>query len=261
MATNRKLRTALLEKLKVSPQRLQQLTAARRKELPMSVELATYTIAHEKGIDIAKYLSTDEVAEVRSVMSQLQSASKPAAAKPSGTRRAAAPKTVVVSIAGINAERLPGMTAAHAKEAKAMAEKVYPAIYVLENSARDVIRFILKQEYGADWWEKGVPKKQREKADSRKADEAKDPWHGKRGADLLDYLDINDLPAIVAAEWKLFKPIFPGPHWFSVLISDLNVSRRVTAHMNPLEADDVKQVEAAFRKWSKQLNAKADLLK
>jgi hypothetical protein len=31
------------------------------------------------------------------------------------------------------------------------------------------------------------------------------------------------------------------------LVGDLNVSRRGAAHMNPLEAHDVKNVEAAFR--------------
>jgi hypothetical protein len=30
--------------------------------------------------------------------------------------------------------------------------------------------------------------------------------------------------------------------------------------MNPLEDDDVKNVEAAFRKWAKLLKAKADLI-
>lgn len=30
--------------------------------------------------------------------------------------------------------------------------------------------------------------------------------------------------------------------------------------MNPLESDDIKNVEAAFRKWTKLLKAKQDLL-
>jgi hypothetical protein len=30
--------------------------------------------------------------------------------------------------------------------------------------------------------------------------------------------------------------------------------------MNPLEADDVKNLEAAFRKWAKLLKARRDLL-
>jgi hypothetical protein len=35
----------------------------------------------------------------------------------------------------------------------------------------------------------------------------------------------------------------------------LYVSRRVLAHMNPLAADDVSNIETAFRKWANQLRA------
>jgi hypothetical protein len=40
----------------------------------------------------------------------------------------------------------------------------------------------------------------------------------------------------------------------------MNVSRRVVAHMNPLEEDDVKNIEAAYRKWAKQRKAIDDKL-
>ena len=103
------------------------------------------------------------------------------------------------------------------------------------------------------------PQKVRDKAAQRKVDEAKDPWHGKRGSALIDYLDLKDLPSIVSAPkaWPHFRKLFARASWFQELVNDLNVSRRVAAHMNPLASDDVKNVEAAFRKWAKVLNAKA----
>jgi Swt1-like HEPN len=168
----------------------------------------------------------------------------------------------LVTVAGVKVERLPGMTATHAREAKAMAEKVYPALYVFENSARDVISKVLQNAVGDNWWDEVVPAKVRAKAEGRKADEAKDPWHGKRGAALIDYLDLTDLPSIVSANkaWPHFKRLFGRVSWFQELVNDLNVSRRVAAHMNPLETDDVKNVEAAFRKWAKLLKAKEEEL-
>lgn len=72
MATNRKLRAALLEKRNFSPQRLSQLVKRRKDELPMSTEHATYTIAHESGIDISKFVAPDEVATVRDLIAQLR---------------------------------------------------------------------------------------------------------------------------------------------------------------------------------------------
>ena len=41
----------------------------------------------------------------------------------------------------------------------------------------------------------------------------------------------------------------------TVITSDMNVSRRVLAHMNPLAVDDVTNVETRFKVWVKQLQA------
>jgi hypothetical protein len=68
MATDSELKADLLKKLEVTPQRLSQLVKARKAELPMSTELATYTIAHEKGLDLSKYLDQDTTREVRGLV-------------------------------------------------------------------------------------------------------------------------------------------------------------------------------------------------
>ena len=167
-----------------------------------------------------------------------------------------------MTIAGVKVEKLPGMSATTAKEAKTMAEKVYPTLYVFENSAREVIAKILGAEFGPQWWEKSVPKKVREAAQARKEGESADPWHGSRGASMIDYTLLSELPKIVASQraWSHFEPIFGRRSWFEELVNDLNVSRRVAAHMNPVSADDVKNIEAAFRKWTNTLKAKKDLI-
>lgn len=265
MAVSKELRDDLLEKLQVGERRLNQLAAQRALELPASSEEAMHTIAYEQGLKLSKYLSADEIAAVRALVAQNRSiapAVAPVAEKARVRGGKARPKQVVVTIAGISVEKLPGMTMTHAKEAQEMAAKVYPALYVFENSARDLITRVLKAGVGEDWWDKAVPQKVRDKAAGRKKDEAKDPWHGKRGAALIDYLDLTDLPAIVNAPhaWPHLKPFFERSSWFQELVNELNVSRRVAAHMNPLEPDDVKNVEAAFRKWGKVLKAKEDLI-
>jgi hypothetical protein len=67
--------------------------------------------------------------------------------------------------------------------------------------------------------------------------------------------------AIIKHNWTDFKDLFPSQAWVETLItSDMNVSRRPIAHMNPLAADDISNIEAAFRKWVKQLRAKKDEL-
>ena len=179
MATNQKVKKALLAKLDVTPQRLSQMVKKRKGELPMTTEHAVYTFAHEHGVDIGKELDAAETAEVRSLVSQLRAMSSVPTSATNGSRTtratAKAPKSVVVTIAGVNVEKLPGMTAAHAKGAKMMAEKVYPTVYVFENSVRDLIERVLKAQFGSDWWTQAVPAKVQTTAQKHKDDEKKGP--------------------------------------------------------------------------------------
>lgn len=265
MATNRQVREALLAKLGVTPQRLSQLAQKRKNELPMTTEQAVYTIAHEYGVDLSRHLSSDETAEVRGLVAQLRAGAQPAApTRANGgerTKKAPAKKVVKVTIAGVDVGTIPGLSATHAADAKVMSEKVYPTLYIFENSVRDVIERVLAAEFGTSWWTTAIPGIVQNTAVKHKAGEAKDPWHGRRGQREIDYVFLNDLWAIIKHQWKHFKPLFPNQAWIESLVtSDMNVSRRVLAHMNPLAADDVKNIEAAFRKWVKQLKAIEDKL-
>jgi CRISPR/Cas system CSM-associated protein Csm3 (group 7 of RAMP superfamily) len=149
------------------------------------------------------------------------------------------------------------MSAVHAREAEKMA-KVYAAMYVFENSLRDIIEGVLRREFGDDWWTKGVSSKIQPTYAERKAVEANDPWHGKRGNRPIDYLDLPQLVKIIKPKWPLFERIFPSQAWIESLVNhDMNVSRRPVAHMNPLSDDDIKNVENALRKYERVLKANA----
>lgn len=267
MATNPKLKEALLKKLDVTPQRLSQLVKARKEELPMSTQLAVYTIAHENRLDITKYLPDDVTREVRQLVAELRAGRNgrtgtDSATTRSSTSKGTTAKPVVITIAGIKIGDIPVLKASHAKEAKAMAERVYPTMYLFENSVRDFIERVLSANYGKDWWNVAVPKKVRDKAEDFKEQEKKDTWHGKRGRRDIDYLLLTQLWTIIRDKWKDFEPFFPqGQHWAQTLIeSNMNVPRRVIAHMSPLEENDIKGLESDFRKWVKHLKAIEDRL-
>jgi len=262
VATNRKLKADLLRKLGITEQALNARAKKRKRdELPMTTEQAYHTFAYEAGLDLSRYLTTEQVAEIRDLIKDLKAAGATAPQRNDrGSRRSgppSAPKPTVVTIAGMSESELPGMTARHAAEARQMAEKVYPMLYLFENSLRDVIERVLKAAHGADWWTKAVSPKLQKKADERKAQEGNDPWHGRRGARPIDYVDLSDLWLIVKDKWSLFKPFFPsGPAWVeNIITSDMNVSRRPLAHMNPLAPDDVESVAVTFKKWTKLLKA------
>src|SRR5262245_49013599 len=109
MATNRIVREALLKQLNITPQALSLRAQKRKRELPMSTELAVYTIAHENGIDVSRFLSKEETAEVRELISQLQTKGNGSTRRtdttPSRPEQAKARnRDVLVNIAGVNVE-------------------------------------------------------------------------------------------------------------------------------------------------------------
>jgi hypothetical protein len=265
MATNAKIKKALLDKLGVTPRRLSQLAKARKQQLPMSTEHAVYTIAFENGIDVAKELGPETTTEVQRLVSLMRSSGSSNASSSANNvtskARAGGSKVVKVSIAGVDVGKIPALNPSHATEAQMMAERVYPLVYIFENSVRDLIERVLKAQFGSDWWEKGVTKDPKETAKKHLEAEKKDPWHSKRGRRPIDYVFLNELWAIIKHQWKLFSPLFPDQPWIQTLITrDMNVSRIVLAHMNPLGDDDVKAIEASFRKWVRQLEAVESLI-
>lgn len=255
MATNPHIRAALLKKLgNISPQALSQRAQRVKKRLPMSPEDAVYVVAHQQGIDIGRYLDPATTARVSDHVAKLGGTApfRPARAAQRG------PKQVTLTIQGVRVGAIPGMTATHAAEARRMADEVYPLLYLFENSFRDVISCVLAAKVGADWWDRVVPEPVRKEATKRQSTEAKDPWHGQRGQAPIYYTDLAHLLAIVRAPkaWPNFKTIFPTQSWVEGVIDSLNVSRRVVAHMNPITPADVKQVQAGFDRWVRQLQAR-----
>ena len=238
---------ALLAKLGISKQQLSNLVQKRKSLVPMTSEHAAYTIAFDHGIDISKHLSPDEMTTVRGLPANV------AALTPTTRERATArvakasskPKSTLITIAGVNADALPGMTAAHAREAKMMAEKVYPILYVFENSVRDLIASVLASKVGANWWDT-VPKKVAENAARIRESEKSDPWHKHRGNRDLDYLLLSELWLIIKHHWPHFSEYFPDQAWVQTLITkDMNISRRAVAHMNSLAPEEVQMIETA----------------
>jgi Swt1-like HEPN len=264
MYGEKELRDHLRAKLGVGDRQLRRLIAAKAGELPSTNQQALWALAHENRMRLANYLTAEQIAEVRNLV---PSRPAPATAKQSNgraapVRRKPSARTVAMTIGLEKHGEIPALKPLHATEAKAMAERVYPLLYVFENSLRDLIEVVLKAKYGDDWWTKAVPSKVREAADDLKQKETKDTYHGKRGRRDIDYLLLTQLWKIVNNKWKDFEPLFPpGKHWVqSVIENDMNVSRRPIAHMNPLEDDDIKNVETTFRKWVRNLQAVADKL-
>lgn len=130
---------------------------------------------------------------------------------------------------------------------------VYTAIAGFENSVRRLVSTVLLEQVGADWWQRSVPNKVRERAESRQAEESKIRWHTPRGDEPLNYTDFGDLIAIINQNWEKFEPFIRSLEWARQLTGTIERSRNVIMHSGELELEDVERIGGLIRDWVKQV--------
>ncbi|OYD16027.1 hypothetical protein CH330_03840 [candidate division WOR-3 bacterium JGI_Cruoil_03_51_56] len=144
--------------------------------------------------------------------------------------------------------------------------RLYPLLYVLENSVREFIDRLMTSLYGDDWWN-GRPmtsskmKKLRRDVSDRMKKENKNSWHQKRGARPIDYLDFIDLRKLLRRiESDVVPKYFPCFEWLSQLMEEVYQSRCVICHMNPLSRDNAQALKLKFRQWQRQIGTRVGTL-
>jgi hypothetical protein len=255
VATDAKLRSALLAKLGVTPQALSLRVQKKKKLTPMSPELATYLIAHEEGVNIDKYLLGPVVQEVRQLVNLTRAMAAPAASAPAAKSRRDPPRAKGIRFP--SGFKVSDMLLPESKLQEAMdMAKVYPLLYVLENSMREVIKRVMAAHYGEDWWNlrlsSGKGRTVQDKWSSRTKNERK--YHQRRGSHPIDYVDLGDLGTIILSNSAIFfrAVLDCDIDWFrSTFMDDLEQSRNVVGHMNPLDPNNIKDLEVKVERWSK----------
>lgn len=221
------------------------------KGFTISKEQAAALLASESGIDIAKYLKQDELSELRKLQAQ-----SPVVIKEVIKRQPMPQPKIIKFSSGLQIQDtlLPLKTANEAAEMS----KIYEYIYVFENSVRNIISLVLARKYGANWWETQVGEKVRDRVQKRVNDEINNPWHGKRGSAPIFYTLIDDLKSIIKNNWSDFACLFPDQNWIETRIGEIERSRNIIAHHNPLAQRDVNRIKIYFEDWEAQLKAVRD---
>ena len=132
---------------------------------------------------------------------------------------------------------------------------VYAAIAAFENAARDFIEKRLLEEVGSDWWEKSVPEKRRQKAESRRDEENRIRWHAKRGDSPLQYTELEDLSSIIITNHEKFMAIIQDPEWAKNIFKTVERSRNIIMHSGYLESEDIERLGMALRDWLAQVGS------
>ncbi len=259
---NRRLRKALLKKLNVTPQALSQRVQKLKRQYAVTTEDATYIIAQWEGIILDKYLDRDTVNRVRGIIQQIshitQDTTIIAKLARRGKREAEKKQLFVVFPKEFTVTD-PILEKRKLLEARDMAA-IYPLLYVLENSIREVIDRLMTNRYGNNWWDLKAGKL-KDKVSERMSDEKKNSWHQRRGARPIDYLDLAQLPALVRQVQKDIVPdIIPSIEWFTQFVDEVYKSRCVVCHMNPLDDTNIKAVKLRFTQWQRQMTGKKDLI-
>ena len=132
--------------------------------------------------------------------------------------------------------------------------KIFPVIYLFENSVRNLVKIVLENKYGDGWWDSKVSTKTKDKVDDRLKQEDANRWHGKRGVHKIFYTDIEDLKSIIISNWEDFKAIFRNQAWVQSKIEEIELSRNIIAHNNPLSDRDIKRLRINFEDWIRQIS-------
>ncbi len=261
--TNRKLRKDLLQKLGITHQALSLRVQTIKKQHPMTTEDATYVVAHKANIPLDKYLDVETLDRIRGLLRHVSYPIQPGTLH--GTiqkgKTVATKDQKVIQIASEFKLTDPILPQKKILEAKEMAS-IYPLLYVLENSIRELIDKIMTSRCGNGWFDSKAPRGLRDTVKKRMADEEKNSWHQRRGARPIDYLDLDQLRSLMRKIEKEVVPnIIPSLEWFDQLVDEVHKSRCVVCHMNPLDRLNIQAVKLRFSQWQKQTNAKRNLIR
>lgn len=258
-----KIREQLMHKLGCDkPQALNPRVGKVAKELAVSAEDAMYVLAHENKINISRldaatlervrgHLARRDV--IHPLPSQLNKPPREAGRRSQG----ATPRVVNIKIGNVAVSGVPCMGASIAHDARQVAQDAYVKIFLIENSAREMITRVMSAAHGSTWWSSNTKTTIQTKAAKYAANELKNAWHAPRGTDPIQFIDLSDLVAIVDGNWTDFAAIFPKPEWFGNFIDELNVTRRVVAHMNIVDKSAYTLIDAAFLKWTQLLTSRS----
>ena len=127
---------------------------------------------------------------------------------------------------------------------------VFEILFCFENSVRLLIERQLKEAHGPDaWWTEGVPELIRRAAEKRRRSEQRARWHSSRGTSALHFVDFPVLAEILTERWDLFEPLLADRDWVEALFAEMNVTRRVIAHMGVLGDRDLRRLRGRTDDW------------
>lgn len=241
---NPELRRNLEYKLGVKKSRVYELIQERVQQTFLPRHLAAIHLASELGINVNKYVESDDDWET---IRTAGGGSLPQT-QPQKTTISKTPKPKKLKVTDLPDDPYLSLRDATASTKNA---ELYPTVYAFENSFRRFVANVMERKFSSDWWTKKVSKGTKDKVEIRRLGEKRYPWHSRRNADPVYYTDISDLTKILKTNAKEFREIL-GKNYERALvwIEDIERTRHVIAHNNPVMKKDRERLEMSARDWS-----------
>jgi len=129
--------------------------------------------------------------------------------------------------------------------------RTYSLLYCFENSVRELIGHRLQDEFGLDWWAKGVPKKIQQFAEDRQRQASQDSWLEGQKTAILEFVEFGHLADIIIHNWERFTDLIPSQHWLKQRMDELEKARHFIAHNRLLLPSEVERIEMYVKDWNR----------
>ena len=130
--------------------------------------------------------------------------------------------------------------------------RLYAVLHAFENEIRHLVKDTLDENAGADWWVgDAIPKKVRDKAESRRKTALADSWLEGAKDENLEYVDFGDLSQIIITNWDSFKEIIPSQSWLNQRMVELEKARNFVAHNRMLLPNEFQRIYMYISDWNK----------
>jgi hypothetical protein len=223
---------------------------------------ALFVLARDNGIGFQTDFSKLSKEEQKTVSSTRTKATSPSANNAKTNPKASKVVARTINLkTPLGAFTDPYLPTSVIEQAKIMSETVYPYLYVFENSIRNFINLVMTDSKGVNWWATEMASVALQDivrtANDRMTKESENYYHGKRGAHPLYYIDFIHLIKILRSKDTIFQKYFtkvPGKmNAFLAKLEEIQPSRNVSSHHNPLGKHDLSRIYGYLIDWTKHL--------
>ena len=123
----------------------------------------------------------------------------------------------------------------------------YQIVYCFENDLREIIRTVMQDNKGDEWWNTIQTKIKEEVERNRKAEEDS-VYHG-RNNDPLYFTNLSQLKDIIIQNYEYFDNHFRSESFVKKLLTEINRLRITIAHNLAMEKMDIEQLTDHIIRW------------